>query len=120
VLVKLRTFNLEAFAEMNFRFLDQLLQMHFAFDEGKFSQVIANEVEKIERHHHDLVGFFPKLILQDGKSVVPSAAGTTTSPSMMADRAFIRSASLAIFLNLVVQSFPRRMKTFTVSFAMCS
>jgi hypothetical protein len=32
------------------------------------------------------------------KSVVPSAAGTTTSPSMIADEALIRNASCAIFL----------------------
>jgi hypothetical protein len=33
------------------------------------------------------------------KSVVPSAAGTTISPSMIAELALIRKASLAIFLS---------------------
>jgi hypothetical protein len=33
------------------------------------------------------------------KSVVPSAAGATTSPSMIADPALICQASSAIFLN---------------------
>jgi hypothetical protein len=42
------------------------------------------------------------------KSVVPSSAGTTTSPSMNADLVFRCQASVAIFLNRSVQSWPRR------------
>jgi hypothetical protein len=38
------------------------------------------------------------------KSVVPSVAGTTTSPSTIAEEALIRNASFAIFLNRLVQS----------------
>ena len=42
---------------------------------------------------------------------MPSAAGTTTSPSMIADRALISKASSAIFLKRLVQSLPRRVNT---------
>ena len=49
-----------------------------------------------------------------------SAAGTTISPSMIAELALTRKASFAIFLNLFVQSLPRRVKTLTSSFAMWS
>jgi hypothetical protein len=52
------------------------------------------------------------------KWVVPSAAGTTTSPSMIAEDALIRNASFAIFRNRLVQSLPRRVNTLTSSFAM--
>ena len=41
-------------------------------------------------------------------SVVPSVAGTTTSPSMIVDPALMCQASSAIFLNRLVQSLPRR------------
>jgi hypothetical protein len=54
------------------------------------------------------------------KSVVPSAAGTTTSPSMIAEEALIRNASFATFLKRPVQSLPRRVKTLTSSFAVWS
>jgi hypothetical protein len=42
------------------------------------------------------------------KSVVPSAAGTTISPSMMALPASICQASAATFLKRLVQSLPLR------------
>jgi hypothetical protein len=50
------------------------------------------------------------------KSVVPSAAGTTISPSMMAEPAAMCQASAATFLKRLVQSLPRRVKTVTASF----
>src|SRR3981081_800902 len=40
------------------------------------------------------------------KSVVPSAAGTTTSPSRMAEAALIRKASSAIFLHRRLRLMP--------------
>jgi hypothetical protein len=46
------------------------------------------------------------------KSVVPSSAGTTTSPSMIADPALMCQASDAIFRKRLVQSLPRRVKFF--------
>src|SRR4051812_21855006 len=42
------------------------------------------------------------------KSVVPSAAGTTTSPSMTAEPALRCHASAAILRKRLVQSMPRR------------
>jgi hypothetical protein len=42
------------------------------------------------------------------KSVVPSAADATTSPSMIAEPAPMCQASEAIFLKRWVQSYPRR------------
>ncbi|MGY4372672.1 hypothetical protein ACVWZ3_000311 [Bradyrhizobium sp. i1.3.6] len=51
------------------------------------------------------------------KSVVPSAAGTTISPSMTAELALICQASWATFLKRCVQSWPRRVKIFAASFA---
>jgi hypothetical protein len=45
------------------------------------------------------------------KSVVPSAAGTTISPSMIAEPALMCQASSAIFLKRLVQSLPRRVNT---------
>ena len=49
------------------------------------------------------------------KSVVPSAAGTTTSPSMIAEPALMCQASSAIFLKRLVQSLPRRVNTLTAA-----
>ena len=51
-------------------------------------------------------------------SVVPSGGGTTISPSMIAELALIRKASLAIFLKSRVQSIPLRVNTAVLSFAM--
>jgi len=49
------------------------------------------------------------------KSVVPSSAGITTSPSMIADPAFMCQASVAIFRKRLVQSLPRRVNTLTAA-----
>ena len=46
------------------------------------------------------------------KSVVPSIAGATTSPSMIAEPALMSQASAVIFRKRLVQSLPRRVKTF--------
>jgi hypothetical protein len=51
------------------------------------------------------------------KSVVPSAAGATTSPSRIAEAALIRNASSAIFLKRRAQSIPLRVKTGVLSLA---
>ena len=48
---------------------------------------------------------------------MPSAAGTTISPSMMAELALMCQASSATFLKRLVQSWPRRVKTLTASLA---
>ena len=52
--------------------------------------------------------------------VVPFSPGTTTSPSMIADPAATCQASSAIFRKRLVQSWPRRVKIFTASFARCT
>src|SRR5258706_11353205 len=49
--------------------------------------------------------------------LVPSAAGTTISPSTTAEFALICQASWATFLKRCVQSRPRRVKIFAVSLA---
>ena len=51
------------------------------------------------------------------KSVVPSSAGTTISPSMIAEPAAMCQASSATFLKRLVQSWPRRVNIFTASLA---
>jgi hypothetical protein len=54
------------------------------------------------------------------KSVVPSAVGTTTSPSMIAEPALTCQASSATLRKRLVQSLPRRVKTLTAPLLMCS
>ena len=49
------------------------------------------------------------------KSVGPSVAGATTSPSMIADPELMCQASSEIFLNRLVQSLPRRLNTVTAA-----
>lgn len=49
-----------------------------------------------------------RLFCSVAKSVLPPLAGTTISPSMIADLALIRSASCATFRKRLVQSTPRR------------
>jgi hypothetical protein len=78
--------------------------MHLAFAERQFAQVVAVEIEQVEGHHHDVVGLVFSWFCNTEKSVVPSAAGTTISPSMMAEEAGIRKASPATFLKCRVQS----------------
>jgi hypothetical protein len=51
------------------------------------------------------------------KSVVPSAAGTTISPSITADAALMCQASWETFLKRCVQLWPRRVKILTASLA---
>jgi hypothetical protein len=63
---------------------------------------------------------FPLSSFCNTEKSVPSVAGTTTSPSTIAEEALIRNASFAIFLNRLVQSLPRRVKTLTFSLAMRS
>src|SRR3984957_5652705 len=55
-----------------------------------------------------------ELILQEGKIRRGSAAGTTTSASMIADPALICRIRRDL-LKRLVQSSPRRVKTFTAS-----
>jgi len=91
--------------------------MRLALDQRQLSKIIAIEIEKIEGHQDDLCRLSLQLVLKDEKSVVPSAVGTTISPSMMAEPAAMCQASSATFLNRVVRSLPRRVKTLTASFA---
>jgi hypothetical protein len=51
------------------------------------------------------------------KSVLPSAAGTTISPSMIAEPALICQASCETFLKRWVQSWPRRVNILIASLA---
>jgi hypothetical protein len=88
---------------------DEFFEQRLAFDERQLPQIIAIEIKQIESDQDDLGGATLQLILQDTeKSVVPFAAGTTTSPSMIADPAFRCQASAAIFRKRLVQSLPRR------------
>jgi hypothetical protein len=67
--------------------------MRLALEQRQLSQVVAIEGQQVERDYDDLVGLARSSFCRTEKSVLPSAAGTTTSPSMMAEAALIRKAS---------------------------
>jgi hypothetical protein len=67
--VHLGAVNLEALGELDVGLGNQLLQVRLALDQRQLPQVVAVEIEQ---------------------TVVPSAEGTTTSPSMIAEPALIR------------------------------
>jgi hypothetical protein len=71
---------------------------------SKITQIVPVEVKQVESDHEDLGRSALEFVLQNGKSVVPSAAGATTSPSIIADPALMCQASEAIFLKRLVQS----------------
>ena len=52
--------------------------------------------KQVEGNHRDLGGKALQFVLQNGKVVVQSAAGATTSPSMIAEPALICQASSII------------------------
>jgi hypothetical protein len=82
-------------------FGDQRLQVSLAFDQRQLPQVVAFEIEQVERDHRDLCGFALKLILQHREvGGARSADGTTISPSMIADAALTcqRSEPTWVFL----------------------
>jgi hypothetical protein len=61
--------------------------MCLPLDQRQLPKIVAVEVQEIEGDENDLGRLALQLVLQQEKSVVPSSAGTTTSPSMMAEPA---------------------------------
>src|SRR5882724_5919523 len=114
VLVHLGTIDLKALAELDIGLGDDLVEQRLTLEQRHLPQVVAIEVKQIECDHH----FFDRPLssfCNTEKSVVPSTAGTTTSPSMIADPALMLQASAAIFRKRLVQSLPRRVNTLTAA-----
>jgi hypothetical protein len=63
------------------------------------AQVVSVEVEQVEGYDHDPGRLARQFVLQHRESVVPSAAGTTISPSRIAEEAWIRKALSATFFK---------------------
>lgn len=99
VLEHLAAFNLKAFAELDLGAVDDLLEFGLALQEWQLPEVAAVQVQQVEGDQYDAgrpaFQFVP---------VVPSAAGTTTSPSTIADPALMCQAASATFLKRLVQS----------------
>ena len=57
----------EAFAELDRRLLDELLEDRLAFDQRQFSQVPSVQIKQIERDQYDLGGLALQLVLQHRK-----------------------------------------------------
>jgi hypothetical protein len=91
MLEHLAAVDLKTFAELDRGLGDQPFQMCFALDQWQLSQIVYVEIEQIESDHCDLGRFPLEFVLQHTEiSVLPLAAGTTTSPSIIADPALIR------------------------------
>ena len=75
---------------------DDLLENGLAIIQRAASKVAPVEVKQVERDHHDLSGTSHSFCSTE-KSVVPSAPGTTASPSMIAEPALTCQASEPIF-----------------------
>jgi hypothetical protein len=90
VLVHLRTVHFKAFAELDVGFGDQLFQMCLALDQWQFSQIVAVEIERSKATSTIFLDLPFSSFCNTEKSVVPSAAGTTISPSIIAENALIR------------------------------
>jgi hypothetical protein len=83
-----RSVDLEAFAELDCGLGDQLFQVKFTFLERQFPQVVAIEIGR-RRPSTMLFDLSLSSFCSTEKSVLPSAAGTTISPSMMAEPALM-------------------------------
>jgi hypothetical protein len=59
--------DLEAFAKLDVSAVDQLLEMCLALEQRQLPQIIAIEIEQIERHQDDPVGAAFQLILKHGE-----------------------------------------------------
>jgi hypothetical protein len=66
---------------------DDFFEQRFALYQRKFSKILTVEVEQVEGDHHYFGRLTLQLILQHREIGSPVAAGTTTSPSMIADPA---------------------------------
>jgi hypothetical protein len=108
--VHLAAVDIEALAELDVGAVNDLLEVGLAFDQRQPPEIATIEVKEIECDEHDL-------LRKTENSVVPFSAGTTTSPSMIAEPALMCQASSAIFRKRVVQSLPRRVNTLTASLA---
>ena len=117
VRVHLLAIDLEALAELESVSAMIFFSCALRSNQRQLPQIVAVKVEQIEGDQHDLVDLPLSSFCSTEKSVVPSAAGTTTSPSMIAEPALMCQASAAIFLKRLVQSWPRRVKIFTASLA---
>ena len=65
MLVHLATIDLEALTELDIGLGDDLLEQHLALDQGQLSQVMAVEIQQIERGHHGLGRFALEFVLQN-------------------------------------------------------
>jgi hypothetical protein len=113
----LATVDLEAFAELDVGASDDLLQFCLALKERQLSELAAVQIERSKATRTMLVDLPLSSFCRTEKSVVPSPAGTTISPSTTAVLALMRQASWATFLKRCVQSWPRRVNIFAVSLA---
>jgi hypothetical protein len=46
--------DLEAIAELNVRFIDELLEQRLAVDQRQPPEIVAVEIEQVESDHYDL------------------------------------------------------------------
>ena len=115
MLEHLRAVDLEAFAELNVRIRNELLEMGLALDQRQFSQITAVEIEQVEGHQYDLGGTPLQFILQYGE-ISGAVRGWHDDLAIDDRRASIHmQASAAIFRKRLVQSLPRRVKTLTAA-----
>ena len=111
MLVHLATIDLEALAGLDIGLEDDFLEEGLTFEQRQLQQVVTVEVKQMKATITILLEPPLSSFCYTEKSVVPSFAGITTSPSMIADPAPMCHASAAIFLKRLVQSLPRRVNT---------
>jgi len=109
--------DLEGFAELDVGAGDDLLEFGLTLVERQLPQVAAFRYRRSNATRTILVDLPLSSFCSTEKSVVPSAAGTTISPSITAEAALMCQASCAAFLKRCVQSCPRRVKILTASLA---
>ena len=85
--------DLEAFAELDVGAGDDLLQFGLALEQRQLPDIPAVQIEQVEGDQDDLGRLPLSSFCSTEKSVVPSAAGTTISPSMTAEAALMCQAS---------------------------
>src|ERR1700675_4106840 len=88
VLVHLATIDLEALAELDVGLGDDFIEQGLTLEQRQIPEVVAVEYSKSKATITIFLDRPVSSFCNTEKSVVPSSAGTTTSPSIIADLAF--------------------------------
>lgn len=113
----LASLDLEALAELHVGLGNDLLELGLALKQRQLPEVLAVEVEQVESDQHDPGRAALELILKDREVSGAVRGGYHDLAVDDGGARLMCQAPFATFRKRLVQSLPRRVKTFTSSLA---